>query len=284
MRASPARKANSFLSRDSSTDQANGTRLVALVREVGEAIAEGERTHIERLPVDVDRAREQHRTYVEALEAAGCEVVWLPDLPDAPDGVFVEDTAVVVDEVAIAARPGVESRRGEVASVIAALRRDREVAEIEAPGTLDGGDVVVVEKRVFVGRTERTNEAGVGQLAAILEPHGYDVRSLDVWECLHLKSAATPIGDDTLLVHRHRLDLDALDGVRLVDVDPREPDAANALLVGDTVLLSAAFPRTAEHLTRNGFHVQLVEADELARAEGGLTCSSIVYRRHHGGI
>ncbi len=260
-------------------DDRAGAGRVALVREVGAAIAEGERTHVERVPIDVERARAQHAAYVATLAELGCEVVRLPAAAEWPDAVFVEDTVVVLDEVAVAARPGAPSRRAEVPSVVEAVRADRPVMEIAAPGTLDGGDVLVAGRTLFVGRSGRTNDEGVEQMERIGRAHGYEVRPVDFRGCLHLKSAATCLDDQTLLVHRPWVDVEALSGLELIDVDPAEPGAANALAVGGVVLVAERFPRTAERLAGTGYEVRTLAADELARAEGGLTCCSVIYRR-----
>lgn len=249
---------------------------LALVRPVSDSLGRCELTHLARAPIDVARARSQHERYVELLSELGCSVEWLPAAPDMPDAVFVEDTAVVVDELAVVARPGAASRRGETEAVAAALARWRPLAFIEAPGTLDGGDVLRVGRRVFVGRTERTNAAGRDQLRALLAPHGYTVEAVTVTGCLHLKSAATEVADGTLLVNRAWLDAAPFAGLELLDADPAEPSAANALRVGETVVLAEAFPRTRRRLEAHGLTVRTVPADELAKAEGGVTCCSIV--------
>ena len=165
--------------------------LIALTRAVPPSIDRCELTHLERTPIDYARAAEQHDRYEAALAALGCRVERLPDAPDLPDSVFVEDTAVVFDELAVIARPGAVSRRGEVTAAMAALERYRRVACIEAPGTLDGGDVLVTERRVFVGDTPRTNADGARQLAALIAPLGFDVVRVPVTECLHLKSSVS---------------------------------------------------------------------------------------------
>jgi len=248
---------------------------LALVRPVSDSLADCELSHLERVPIDVGRAREQHGLYVDLLAELGCTIEWLPAAPGSPDAVFVEDTAVVVDEVAVMARPGAASRRGEIDAVAAALAGRRPLARIEAPGTLDGGDVLRVGKRVFVGRSARTDDGGRDQLRAILEPYGYSVEAVTVTGCLHLKSAVTEVADGTLLLHPDWLDPTPFAGLDLVAVDPAEPFAANALRLGATVVLPAAFPRTRRRLEAHGLAVRTVPADELAKAEGGVTCCSI---------
>lgn len=189
---------------------------------------------------------------------------------------FVEDAAVVFDELAVVARPGAAARRGETEAVAAALARHRPLARIEAPGTLDGGDVLRVGRRVFVGRSGRTDRSGREQLRALVAPHGYTVEEVAVTGCLHLKSAATEVAPGTLVVERRWLDAAPFAGLELIDVDPAEPFAANALRVGGAVVLPEAFPRTRRRLEARGLEVRTVPASELAKAEGGVTCCSIV--------
>ena len=250
--------------------------LIAVTRGVSDSINGCELTHVARQPIDLGRARAQHLAYEQTLErAAHCEIVRVPAAPELPDAVFVEDTAVVVDEVAIIARPGAASRRAEIQGVAGVLSRYRELRYIEGPGTLDGGDVVVAGRRVFVGRTSRTNEAAIAQVRAILAPFGYDVQGVDVRGCLHLKSAATLLSEAQLLVNPAWISREAFDGIELLEIDPREPYAANILKAGDDYLYSTAFPRTAERLQRS-LQLNLVDMSELAKAEGAVTCCSLL--------
>lgn len=249
---------------------------IALVRTVPPSIARAELTHVSRQPIDVVRAGQQHRQYRDALERLGCTVRELPPEPDLPDSVFVEDTAVVLDELAVITRPGAESRRPETASVAEALRAYRELGFIEAPGTLDGGDVLCIGPRIFVGETARSNAEGIGQLRACVAPYGYEVEAVTVSGCLHLKSAVTRVAASTVLLNPGWVDPEVFAAYERIEVDPGEPFAANALCLDGRVLLPAAFPRTRRRLEERGIEVTTVDADELAKAEGGLTCCSLV--------
>src|SRR2546428_3670716 len=204
------------------------TGRIALTREVSPSLTRCELTHVARVPIDVGRARAQHRAYEEALRAIGGEVRRLPPEPDLPDAVFVEDTAVIFDELAVVTRPGAASRRGEVASVAETLGSYRPLRTIEAPATLDGGDVLVVGKAVFVGLSTRTNEAGARQLQAAVGPHGYSVRSLTVRSCLHLKTAVTRVGPATVLLNPAGVDARGLGAFERIEVHAAEPGAAHA--------------------------------------------------------
>jgi dimethylargininase len=249
---------------------------IAITRGVSPALALCELTHLEREPIDVALAAAQHATYERTLESLECRIVALPPAPDLPDCVFVEDAAVVVDELAVITRPGAPSRRRETAAVAAALERYRPLAEIRGPGTADGGDVLRLGRRVLVGRSGRSNDEGIAQLAVLLEPHGYTVEGVGVTGCLHLKSAVTQVAPDAVLLNPLWVDPAVVAGWRVVEVDPAEPYAANALLVGETAIYPAAFPRTAERLAAAGVRLLTLDVSELAKAEGAVTCCSIV--------
>ena len=254
----------------------------ALTRGVSPSIIHCELTHLERSAIDVDLAAEQHRVYEALLAECGCRILRLAEEPDLPDSVFVEDTAVVVDELGIIARPGADSRKPEIRSVADALRPYRNLVFIEAPGTLDGGDVLCVGKKLYVGRSERTNSEAVDQIREILRPFGYGVSAVDVEGCLHLKSAVTQVDTGFLLVQPEWVDVDRFAGLGKIHVDPEEPFAANALSVGGTVVFPSAFPRTKKRLEDQGIRVQTVDLSELAKAEGAVTCCSIVFNAPGG--
>ncbi|MFQ5526446.1 MAG: dimethylarginine dimethylaminohydrolase family protein [Thermoanaerobaculia bacterium] len=250
---------------------------VAVTRGVSAAIGRCELTHLEREPIDLDRARRQHRAYQERLRILGCRIEALPDEPELPDSVFVEDVAVVLDELAVITRPGAPSRRNERPSIGQALERYRPLFHIRAPGVLDGGDVVLLGDIVYVGLSSRSNRAGARQLREAVAEHGYDVREVEFRDCLHLKSAATPVAADTILLNPECVDRAAFGEARVIAVDPREPRAANVLPVGETVLCGAEYPETRECLVDHGFEVTAVDASELAKAEGALTCCSLLF-------
>lgn len=250
--------------------------LRALTRAVSPAIAQCELTHLDRVAIDHARAVAQHEAYEQALVRAGCEVVRVAPAPEFPDGVFVEDTAIVLDDVAILARPGAASRRPEVESVATELRRWRPLARIEDPGTVDGGDVLRIGERLFVGTSARTNPEGIRQLAELCAPHGIEVIAVPLRDALHLKTAVTALDPETVLLQPRWVDAAHFPRCRTVEVDPVEPFAANTLRVSDHLIVPAAHPRTAERCAAFVGDVILVEADELARAEGGVTCCSIL--------
>jgi dimethylargininase len=256
--------------------------FLALTRAVPPSIGRCELTHIARMPIDVARAVAQHGVYEDALARLGCTVVRLPAGPELPDSVFVEDTAVVLDELAVIARPGAESRREETISVAAALRSYRPLACIHAPGTLDGGDVLRLGRRVYVGLSGRTNAEGVRQLGELLAAYGYDVAGVQVRGCLHLKSAVTAIADNLLLINPRWVDAATFAAPERIDVHPDEPFAANALRVGGVVVAAASAPRTRERLEAAGLTVESVDVSELAKAEAGVTCCSLILHARQG--
>jgi len=250
--------------------------MLALVREVSPQLLRCELTHLERAAIDAPRAVAQHRGYTQALEALGSTLEWLPPLPQCPDGVFVEDTAVPLPEIAVITRPGAASRRGETASVAAALEHHRPVARILEPGCLDGGDVLRIGRTLHVGVSGRTNEAGVAQLAQLLRPFGYRIEKLALAGCLHLKSAASFIPPDVLLLNPAWVDAAGFGGLHVIAVDEREPHAANTLTIDGTTLVSAAYPHTCHRLGAAGVRTRTVDVSELHKAEGGLTCMSLL--------
>jgi dimethylargininase len=253
--------------------------LVALTREVSPSITRCELTHLQRQPIDLDRARTQHRGYESALARLGCRVEKLPVEPDLPDSVFVEDTAIVLNETALITRPGAASRRPETRGIALALLSYRELSFIEEPGTVDGGDVLCVGKKVYVGISQRTNPAGIEQVRGALKPFGYTVHGVQVKGCLHLKSAVTPVGPDTLLINRRWVERGIFKPLQVLDVDPSEPYGANALWFGGKALYSPAFPRTAKRLEARGIGLDFVDLSELAKAEGALTCCSLIFKQ-----
>jgi len=256
--------------------------LRALTREVSPALADCELTFLEREPIDVRRAAVQHDAYCATLAALGLDVVRLPGDPGLPDCCFVEDTAVVVAEVAVLASMGAPSRRGEVPAVAGALAADRDIVRIEPPARIDGGDVLVVGKRVFVGQSGRTDATGARALAAALAPFGYAVTPVAVPGCLHLKSAVTALDAETLLVNAEWIDLAPLLAYDLLQVDATEPWAANVLVLPGRVLAHRGFPRTLERLAARGYDLHPVDVSEFLKAEAGVTCKSIVYRPRTG--
>jgi len=251
--------------------------LTAIVRAVSPAIIGCELSFVERTPIDFDLACRQHESYALALSRLGCRVLELPLQPVMPDSVFVEDVAVVVDEVAVMTRPGAASRRRESESVAEVLAQYRPLLLIEAPGTLEGGDVLRVGRTLYVGQSARTNAAGIEQLRQLLAPHGYSVVAVAMKDCLHLKSAVTLVADDTVLINPAWLDADAFASFRVIETAAGEEHAANTLRIGDGLVYPDCFPQTLARLRQAGIKVNTVDVSELQKAEGAVTCCCLVF-------
>jgi dimethylargininase len=252
--------------------------LTAITRSVSPSLNRCELGYLPRQPIDVAKAQVQHRAYEQALRDLGVRVISLPAEPDLPDSMFVEDPAVVVDEVAIMTRLGAASRRDESQSLAAALSPYRTLRWMQEPATLEGGDVLRIGSTFFAGLSRRTNAPGIAQLSRELEPWGYSVQPVEVRGCLHLKSACTCLGDDTLLANRNWIDPAPFARFHIVDVPAGESHAANVLSLEGAVLVAAAFPRTAELLAKQGWKPRVLDISELMKAEAGLTCSSLLFQ------
>ncbi len=255
----------------------------ALVRLPSRTLADCELLHVERQALDFAIAREQHAQYVTALEEAGVEVTALAEEPDLPDASFVEDTVVVLDEVAILCRPGTGSRAAEVERIKHETARIRPVRRIVAPGTIDGGDVLKLGRLLYVGLSTRTNEEGIRQLKEALRPFGYAVKAVHVRGCLHLKTGVTSPDEGLLLANPEWIDLGEFEGMEVLHVPSYEPWGANTLPVDGAVVVAASSPRSADLLERRGLRVISVNISELQKAEAGVTCLSVLYSEAEGG-
>jgi dimethylargininase len=258
-------------------------KLIAITRHVSGTLGDCELSYIGRAPIDVDLARQQHSAYRRALESCGCRVVTLPAEDDMPDAVFVEDVALVFDEIAIRTRPGAASRRAEVTSVANVIGRYRALHVIQAPGTLDGGDVLRIGRTIYVGESARTNASGIEQLTAIagsISPResAYAVQTVPVRGCLHLQSAITEVADGVVLINPEWIDRSMFSAYRQIEIDPAEPHAANALRIGDHAIYPANFSHTQRRLENAGIALTIVDVSELQKAEGAVTCCSLVFR------
>lgn len=251
--------------------------MTAITREPASTLTQCELTYRERTPIDVALAKRQHAAYEDVLRSLGIEVLHLPPRDEWPDSVFIEDAALVLDEVAILTRPGAASRVNESAALADTLAAFRPVRRLTAPATLDGGDVVRLGRTLHVGRSTRSNDAGRAHLAAIVAPFGYTVNAVDMRNCLHLKTGCSALRHDLVLADPDRIDTAALGDVNVLTVPRNERDAADVLVIDDTVLLPAGHPSTNALLQASGFRVIEIDLSEFARAEGGPTCLSLVF-------
>src|SRR5262250_111016 len=251
--------------------------LTAITRTVSPALAECELSFIDRKPIDMDKARAQHHAYEATLASLGAKVISLPPEPELPDSMFVEDPAIVLEELAVVFPLGTETRRREAESLAKAIAPFRKIEFVTLPGTVEGGDILRVDRKLFVGLTARTNEEGIRQLRKIVASYGYEVIPVLVTGCLHLKSAVTHLGNNVLLANRNWFDTALFAEFEWIDVDLGEPHAGNALALNGTVIFPASFPKTRARIEAKGFHLTLLDIAELQKAESGLTCSSLIF-------
>ncbi len=245
----------------------------ALARQPAAGLADGLRTHLDRLPIDEALAARQHRAYVAALEAMGVAVTVLPPLDGFPDGVFVEDAVLAFAEAFVLTRPGALERAAEPDAIAVYLPPGRPVLRL-AGGRIDGGDVLRIGKTVFVGLSSRTDTAGAAALAEAIRPFGYNVDAFDIGQSLHLKTAVTALDAETLLANPSWVTPPA--GYHVIACDPAEPFGANIVAANGKVLAQGSAPRTAERIAAAGYDVASVDVSEFAKAEAGLTCMSVL--------
>jgi dimethylargininase len=250
--------------------------MMALTHPPSPSLDRGLRTHVARVPIDFALALRQHGDYCAVLNACGAEVRTLDVNRESPDGTFIEDTAVVLNEVAVLASMGTEARRGEPAGIEPELRKYRAVFRVEPPARLEGGDVLHVGRTLLVGMSSRTDCAGAQTLQDIVRRYGYTVLPVPVRNCLHLKSACTALPDGVLLLNPSWVKRQSLRDFATVDVPEEEPWAANTLPVGGKICLRAQHMRTADLLRGRGFDVLTIPLSEFAKAEGGVTCLSLL--------
>jgi len=251
--------------------------LTAITRDVNDSIGSCELTFLPRARIDTCLALQQHKRYQSVLSALGCEIVSVPTEPGLADSVFIEDTAMVLDEIAVLCLPGAVSRRAEVAAVGQLLHQYRTLASIEPPGTLDGGDLLCIGKIIYAGLSTRSNQSGIEQLRRIVADYGYSVKKVATTKCLHLKSAVSKVAPGSLLINSDWISRSAFADCELIDIDSKEAHAANALLVGQSVICPASFPRTIDRLVTRGINVTPVDLSELQKAEGAVTCCSLIF-------
>jgi dimethylargininase len=251
--------------------------LTAITRSVSPALADCELSFIARQPIDLAIARRQHAQYEALLAKLGVRVISLPAETDLPDSMFVEDPALVLDELAVIFPLGTKTRRREAASIAAALSPFRKLFYVELPGTIEGGDILRLGRKLFVGLSVRSNAEGISQLSRIVAPHGYQVIAVPMTGCLHLKSAVTALDDHTLLANRAWFDSSVVKDYQWVEVDPEEPRAGNALAIAGAIIFPASFKRTSDRIESRGFSLTSLDISELQKAESGLTCSSLLF-------
>ncbi len=248
----------------------------ALTRTPSGALGDCELTFVDRAPIDVERARRQHAAYNAALRACGVEAEVLPAAAGLPDAVFVEDAAVILDELAVLTWPGTPARRPELALIEPVLRRWRPLAAITPPATIEGGDVLCIGRTLFVGLSVRTNAAGIAALRSLAEPFGYEVVPVMVTGCLHLKTGVTALDDETVLINADWIDSSPFAAYRQIPIDPAEPWGGNVLRLDTRLIMNQAFPHTLDRIAGLGYDVIPLDISEFLKAEAGLTCMSLI--------
>jgi dimethylargininase len=246
----------------------------AIVRRLGPSFGHGLTTS-EEGPPDFELAERQHRAYVDAMVDLGLEIVELGVLEGFPDAYFVEDTAIVGDTFAVLARPGAIERRGEEETIAAALSEFRTIDRIEAPGTVDGGDILEIGDHYLIGVSDRTNEEGAAQLGRILSAHEKSWQAMAVGSGLHLKSSIAALDDETVLVTAEYVDRPEIARWRKVTTEPGEEYAANCVRVNDALLVAAGYSRTAEKIEAYAQKLVVLDVSEARKMDGGLSCMSL---------
>ena len=234
-------------------------------------------THLERQPIDIAKAVKQHHEYEKILSDLGYNIIKATAAPHLPDSVFVEDCAIVLKELAILTHPGAESRRAEVEGLAEVLKPYRELHYINPPSIIDGGDVLVIGKQIWVGLSNRSNQSAINQMQKITTPHHYTIRGVNVTGCLHLKSAVTQVAKKTVLLNPEWIDANIFKDFQIIETHPDEPHAANALYLKEAVLFPKAYPLTAKKLIDAGIKIILLDNSEVIKAEGALTCCSVIF-------
>lgn len=251
--------------------------MIALTHQPSPNMQACERTFMPVVAIDVALARQQHQAYCQALTDCGAKVRVLDVNLALPDGAFIEDTAVVLDEVAILCSMGTLSRQAEPAGIESVLREYRPVERIPSSATLEGGDVLRIGRRLLVGQSSRTNSLGIATLQEIASRFGYRVTAIPVRGSLHLKTACTALPDGRLLINPEWIDVGSLAEFELIPIPKEEPFASNLCLAGQNVLLPESHRQTAELLGQFGFATKTVDISEFSKAEGGVTCLSLLF-------
>lgn len=250
--------------------------MLALTRVPSPAIGRCELTYLDRIPIDYEMAARQHTCYAETLRGLGLTVVDLPAIPDLPDATFVEDTAVVLDEIAVMASPCFP-RRGETDTVRQVLSKYRKTSEIASCAKLEGGDVIRDRRTLYVGQSTRTDQNGLESLSATLSFYGYTIIPVKVSHCLHLSTAASCLESDTFLVNAGWIVSRDFGQKRLINVPEEEPWAANVLNIAGQVVIPSMFPRTCDLLDKLGYKVCAINVSEFLKAEAGVTCMGLIF-------
>ena len=251
------------------------TGKYAIVRPVPDSYDHCVRTNVEK--IDVDLAKRQHAEYCKALQKLGLKLIWIEGDNTLPDSCFVEDTAVIFGEKAIICNMKIKSRFKEVVEIAKALEKLRETYYIKPPATIDGGDVLKIEDKVFVGISGRTNLHAMHQLAKILENSNLEIVPVKIYNVLHLKSACTYLGNNYAILSKGHFDTEILQNCKRIVVPREEEYAADCLAINGTILMAKGYPKTKRLVEKEGFFVKELETSEFRKGGGALTCLSITW-------
>jgi dimethylargininase len=251
--------------------------LTAIVRKPSRNLSKGELTFLSRKKLDFEKAAKQHQAYCDALKELGARVITLDAVNSLPDSVFVEDTALVLDEIAVIVSIGAKSRIREVGLMEATLSKFRSASRIKPPARIDGGDILRVGKKLFVGNSTRTNKKGIRALHKFVNPFGYEVIRLKIDGSLHLKTGCTALDDRTILINPDWVDATAFRNFEQIEVAKSEPFAANILRIGKTICLHSGFENTKKIVEDRGYKIKEIDISEFLKAEAGLTCMSLIF-------
>ncbi|NNE98545.1 MAG: dimethylargininase, partial [Pyrinomonadaceae bacterium] len=251
--------------------------ITAITHRPSSKLTECNLTFLPKSQIDLKLALDQHKVYCQTLEDLGIKVITLTENSSMPDSVFVEDTALVLDEIAIITSMGASSRKPESALIENTLKEFRNTERISPPARIDGGDVLRLGKKLFVGNSTRTNKKAVRALHKLVSPYGYEVIRVKVSDCLHLKTGCSSLDDNTILINPDWINRDSFKEFKQIEVPVDEPFAGCVLRVGDTVLMHSGFKRTIKLVEKYGFNVRPIDISEFQKAEAGITCMSIIF-------
>lgn len=254
--------------------------LTAITHKPSPHLNNCELTFLSAQQIDYQKAQTQHKNYCKMLSDLGANVITLDENLEMPDCAFVEDTAIVFDEIAIITSMGVSSRRGETKVIEKKLEEFRPVKKIELPAQIEGGDVLQIGKSLFVGNSSRTNLEGIEALREIVTSFGYKVFAVEVRGSLHLTTACTALDAETILVNPEWIQTEVFKDLRKINLPQNEPFAANILRIGKTICIHSEFTETAEKIEKLGYKIRQINISEFLKAEAGLTCLSLVFKSY----
>ncbi len=251
--------------------------LIAITHKPSPHLNNCELTHLQPQKIDINKASSQHKKYCQTLTDLGVKVITLDENLSMPDCAFIEDTAIVLDEIAVITPMGITSRQGETELVEKELAKFRPIAKIKSPAKIEGGDILKIGKKLYVGLSTRTNLKGINALEKIAKPFGYEIFPVKIYNSLHLKTACTALDNETILVNSEWIDTDCLGNFKKIRISKEEPFAANILRVENKICVHSEFNKTNKILEDSGYEMVRADISEFLKAEAGLTCLSLIF-------